>query len=126
MIECQSLRQGQEGSITDTKEMPLLRSEGCKRLDGCPGVADPPVEHLICIVAIGSMARTNSRCHEVELFSEGEELGIFAAAQLQRSILYETIILPAINQRVRVAVAAIHMRRCSRNVHRQLRHHQIL
>src|ERR1700759_317875 len=52
MIERQTLRQRQEGSITDAKEMPLLCGEGCKLLDRRPRDAAPAVEYLVNVVAI--------------------------------------------------------------------------
>src|SRR6202012_5769033 len=106
--------------------MPWLRGEGCERLDRCPGAAGPFVEHLVNIVAIGSMTRSNSSGNQVGILSQGEEFGVLAAAERQPCIFDEAIMAPAINRGAGIAVAAIHVRRRALNIHRQLRYEQIL
>src|SRR5271156_27523 len=108
--------------MADTEKMPLLRGEGRERLDGCPRAAYPLVKHLVNIVAIRSLARPNSCRNQVGFFSEVEELGVLAAVERQQSILNQATVLPAINRGAGIAIATIHMRRCARNIHCQLRY----
>ena len=55
-----------------------------------------------------------------------EELGVLTAAERQHSLLHPATVLPTINRGARIAIATVHVRRCARNVHSELRHDQIL
>ena len=125
MRQREALSQRKEPAVPHREEAPLFCCKRRDRLKGDPVVANSAVDLLVDVVFVGPVACAHAGGRKIGCVIHREVLDVFAAAEGQLVVFHEPAAIPAVDLRLDVAIAAVHVRWSSRDVPRQLRDREV-
>ena len=120
-----TLRERQEMPAVKAEMAPLLRGEAREILEGRPFVAVAPIHARHRVHVIGAASGANARGGEENGVADFEHQHVLAAGRRQAPLLDERPVMPAVEDRIHVAVPGVHVRRLAGHVLGKLRHAEI-